>query len=218
MKGAIFDLDGTLLDSMWLWDSLAYKYLLSIGINPPRDLDKQLEELTLREACVYMKEKFNIRYTPDKIKEDIESLLTDYYANKLQLKPYTLEILKEFKNRGIKMVIATSTDKHLVLMALNRHGIYDYFEFIQTVEDVGISKGNPKFFEITINKLGLNPEEIWVFEDALYPMISAKKCGLNIVAVKDESALKDLEKIKEVADIYIDNFSQLGVDKLWKSC
>lgn len=218
MKGAIFDLDGTLLDSMWLWDSLAYKYLLSIGINPPRDLDKQLEELTLREACVYMKEKFNIRYTPDKIKEDIESLLTDYYANKLQLKPYTLEILKEFKNRGIKMAIATSTDKHLVLMALNRHGIYDYFEFIQTVEDVGISKGNPKFFEITINKLGLNPEKIWVFEDALYPMISAKKCGLNIVAVKDESALKDLEKIKEVADIYIDNFSQLGVDKLWKNC
>lgn len=218
MKGAIFDLDGTLLDSMWLWDSLAYKYLLSIGINPPKDLDKQLEELTLREACVYMKEKFNIRYTPDKIKEDIESLLTDYYANKLQLKPYTLEIVKEFKNRGIKMAIATSTDKHLVLMALNRHGIYDYFEFIQTVEDVGISKGNPKFFEITINKLGLNPEEIWVFEDALYPMISAKKCGLNIVAVKDESALKDLEKIKEVADIYIDNFSQLGVDKLWKNC
>lgn len=218
MKGAIFDLDGTLLDSMWLWDSLAYKYLLSIGINPPKDLDKQLEELTLREACVYMKEKFNIRYTPDKIKEDIESLLTDYYANKLQLKPYTLEIVKEFKNRGIKMAIATSTDKHLVLMALNRHGIYDYFEFIQTVEDVGISKGNPKFFEITINKLGLNPEEIWVFEDALYPMISAKKCGLNIVAVKDESALKDLEKIKEIADIYIDNFSQLGVDKLWKNC
>lgn len=218
MKGAIFDLDGTLLDSMWLWDSLAYKYLLSIGINPPKDLDKQLEELTLREACVYMKEKFNIRYTPDKIKEDIESLLTDYYANKLQLKPYTLEILKEFKNRGIKMAIATSTDKPLVLMALNRHGIYDYFEFIQTVEDVGISKGNPKFFEITINKLGLNPEKIWVFEDALYPMISAKKCGLNIVAVKDESALKDLEKIKEVADIYIDNFSQLGVDKLWKNC
>lgn len=218
MKGAIFDLDGTLLDSMWLWDSLAYRYLLSIGINPPRDLDKQLEELTLREACVYMKEKFNIRYTPDKIKEDIESLLTDYYANKLQLKPYTLEILKEFKNRGIKMAIATSTDKHLVLMALNRHGIYDYFEFIQTVEGVGISKGNPKFFEITINKLGLNPEKIWVFEDALYPMISAKKCGLNIVAVKDESALKDLEKIKEVADIYIDNFSQLGVDKLWKNC
>lgn len=218
MKGAIFDLDGTLLDSMWLWDSLAYKYLLSIGINPPKDLDKQLEELTLREACVYMKEKFNIRYTPDKIKEDIESLLTDYYANKLQLKPYTLEILKEFKNRGIKMAIATSTDKPLVLMALNRHGIYDYFEFIQTVEDVGISKGNPKFFEITINKLGLNPEKIWVFEDALYPMMSAKKCGLNIVAVKDESALKDLEKIKEVADIYIDNFSQLGVDKLWKNC
>ena len=218
MKGAIFDLDGTLLDSMWLWDSLAYKYLLSIGINPPKDLEKQLEELTLREACVYMKEKFNIRYTPDKIKEDIESLLTDYYANKLQLKSYTLEILKEFKNRGIKMAIATSTDKHLVLMALNRHGIYDYFEFIQTVEDVGISKGNPKFFEITINKLGLNPEEIWVFEDALYPMISAKKCGLNIVAVKDESALKDLEKIREVADIYIDNFSQLGVDKLWKNC
>ena len=79
---------------------------------------------------------------------------------------------------------------------------------------VGLSKGKPEFFQTVINRLGLGPKEIWVFEDALHCMISAKKCGLNIVATKDESALSDLKKIKEISDIYIEDFSQLEVEDL----
>ncbi len=217
MKGAIFDLDGTLLDSMWLWESLADNYLLSIGIEPPKDLGESLKVLTLKEACFYIKERFRLKDTPDEINQDMEKLLADYYSNRLQLKLYVLEILEEFKSRNIKMAIATATDEHLVSMVLNRYGIKDYFEFIQTVENVGLSKSQPKYFEIAINRLGLKSEEVWLFEDALHCIVSAKKAGLKVVAVKDKSALDDLEKIKKLADIYIEDFSQLEVDKLWKN-
>ena len=217
MKAGIFDLDGTLIDSMGLWESLADNYLLSIGIEPPKDLGESLKELTLEESTFYMKKRFKLKSTPYEIKRDIEKILADYYANRFQLKPYVLETLEEFKKRNIKMIIATATDEHLVSMVLDRHGIKDYFEFIQTSDNTGLSKGQPKFFQIAINSLGLDPKDIWVFEDALHCILSAKKCGLNVVAIRDESALLDLEEIKEVSDIYIDNFSQLEVEKLWKS-
>lgn len=217
MKGAIFDLDGTLLDSMWLWESLAENYLLSIGIKPPKNLSESLKDLTLREASIYIKKRFNIKKTFEEINEDMEKLLADFYGNHLQLKPYVLDILKEFNNKKIKMAIATATDEHLVSMALNRHGIKEYFEFIQTAENVGLSKSQPKFFEMAINRIGLKSEEVWVFEDALHCIVSAKKVGLKIVAVKDKSALDNLEEIKRMADIFIEDFSQLEVDKLWRN-
>lgn len=217
MKAGIFDLDGTLIDSMWLWENLADNYLLSIGIEPPKDLGESLKELTLEESTFYMKKRFKLKSTPCEIKRDIEKILADYYANRFQLKPYVLETLEEFKKRNIKMIIATATDEHLVSMVLDRHGIKDYFEFIQTSDNTGLSKGQPKFFQIAINSLGLDPQDIWVFEDALHCILSAKKCGLNVAAIKDKSALSDLEKIKEISDIYIDNFSQLEVEKLWKN-
>lgn len=217
MKAVIFDLDGTLVDSMWLWESLADNYLLSIGIEPPKDLGEILKELTLKEAAFYMKERFNIESTPHEINEDMGNLLADYYANRLQLKPYVLEVLKEFKNRNIIMVIATATDEHLVEAVLNMHDIGGYFEFIQTCNNIGLSKGQPEFFQIIIDRLKLDPKEMWVFEDALYCMVSAKKAGLNIVAVEDKSSLSDLEKIKKISDMYIENFSQLEVGRLWKN-
>ena len=217
MKAVIFDLDGTLVDSMWLWESLADNYLLSIGIEPPKDLGEILKELTLKEAAFYMKERFNIESTPHEINEDMGNLLADYYANRLQLKPYVLEVLKEFKNRNIIMVIATATDEHLVEAVLNRHDIGGYFEFIQTCNNIGLSKGQPEFFQIIIDRLKLDPKEMWVFEDALYCMVSAKKAGLNIVAVEDKSSLSDLERIKKISDMYIENFSQLEVGRLWKN-
>ncbi len=217
MKAGIFDLDGTLIDSMWLWENLADNYLLSIGIEPPKDLGESLKELTLKEAAIYMKKRFKLKNTSYEINRDIEKLLADYYANRFQLKPYVLETLEEFKNKNIKMIIATATDEHLVSMVLDRHGIKDYFEFIQTSHKVGLSKGKPEFFQIAIDRLGLDPNDIWVFEDALYCILSAKKCGLNVVAVRDKSALSDLEEIKKVSDIYIDDFSQLEVEKLWKN-
>lgn len=215
MKGAIFDVDGTILDSMWVWDSLSIDYLLSMGINPRKNLNKCLKSLSFEEGCLYIKKTYELEISLDKIKKDMEATLADYYANYFDLKPYVLETLEELKNKNVKIAIATAIDEDLVSMALNRHGILDYFEFIQTEQNVGLSKSNPEFFKVAINRLGIEPNNIWVFEDALHCIISAKKCNLNVVAIKDKSALNDLIKIKDMSNIYIDNLSKLNLDKLW---
>lgn len=217
MRAAIFDLDGTLVDSMGLWESLADYYLLSIGIEPPKDLSGALSKLTVDEGILYLKRRFNLKTTIEEINQSLEEILTDYYKNRIQLKPYVREVLEEFKSKNIIMALATATDEYFVSMVLNRYGIRKYFTFIQTSQNVGLSKSQPEFFQIAIERLGVEPEKIWVFEDALHCMVSAKECGLNIVAVEDKWAFPDLKEIKEISDIYIENFSQLEVEKLWKN-
>lgn len=217
MKAAIFDLDGTLVDSMGLWENLADYYLLSIGIEPPKDLSRALSELTVDEGILYLKRRFNLKSTIEEVNQSLEDILIDHYKNKIQLKPYVREILEKFKSKNIIMALATATDEYFVSMVLNRYGIRKYFTFIQTSQNVGLSKSQPEFFQIAIERLGVEPEKIWVFEDALHCMVSAKECGLNIVAVEDKWAFPDLKEIKEISDIYIENFSQLEVEKLWKN-
>ena len=214
MKGAIFDLDGTLIDSMWFWEKLVDDYLLSVGIEPPEDLRDVLKELSLLEGCFYMKDRFNMAKTPEEINAEIEELLESYYADKFLLKPYVLETLEDFKSRKIKMCLATATEDKLVSKVFNRLRIGEYFDFIQTSNNTGIGKKDTRFFQLAIDRLSLNPEDIWVFEDALHCIVAAKKTGLNVVAIADNSALKDFDEIKKYADICIDDFSQLDIDNL----
>jgi HAD superfamily hydrolase (TIGR01509 family) len=214
MKAAIFDMDGTLLDSMWVWEKLADEYLLSIGVNPPSDLREHLKPLSLLDSCYYMKETLKIDKSPKQMNQEMEGILEGYYKEKFQLKPFVKETLDLLKSKGIRMCVATATDDRLVEMALSRLRIMDYFEFIQTSNSCGIGKKDPRFFKLTIEKLNLDPKEIWVFEDAVHCVISAKKCGLNVVAIKDESASDDIEEIKKYADVYIRNFSELNIEEL----
>ncbi|WFA09092.1 HAD family phosphatase [Tissierella sp. Yu-01] len=214
MKAAIFDMDGTLLDSMWVWEDLADEYLLSIGVEPPFDLREHLKPLSLLDGCYYVKENLSVDKTPEEMNKDMEEILEKYYRERFQLKPYVKETLELLKNKGIRMCVATATDDRLVEMALGRIGIMDYFEFIQTSNSCGIGKKDPKFFQIAIDKLNLAPNDIFVFEDAVHCVISAKNCGLNVVAIADESAKDDVEEIKKYADLYINDFSELDLEKL----
>nr|WP_283244269.1 HAD family hydrolase [Wansuia hejianensis] len=199
---------------MWLWKELANKYLLSIGITPPEDLRESLKELSLLEACNYMKDRFKIQKTAKKINSEMEDILSNYYAKEFQLKPYVLDTLRKLKEKNIRMCLATATEDRLVLLALDRLEIRDYFEFIQTCNNTGLGKWQKEFFQLAIDRLQIDPEDIWVFEDALHCIISAKKCGLNVVGIYDDSAIEDMDSIKELVDIYIKDFSQLEVESL----
>lgn len=214
MKAAIFDMDGTLLDSMWIWEKLAYNYLESIDIVPPNDLREKLKPLSLLEGCYYMKDKFKLQMSAEQINHEMEKLLEIYYAEKFELKPYAKEVLDKLKTNNIKMCLATATADNLVSMALKRLGIENYFKFIQTSNNAGIGKQNPEFFKMVIKKLNFDARDIWVFEDALHCIKSAKECGLNVVAVKEDSAKKDLEEIKKNADIFINDFNDLKIENL----
>lgn len=217
MKGAIFDLDGTLIDSMWIWNELSLKYLKSLGVkNSPKNLNQTLATLTLKEGFSYLKETFQLEKTEDEIRDDLKKILEVYYKNHFDLKAGVLELLKELKNREVKMILGTATDEDLALMALKRHGIEDFFEVIQTEENTGLSKGNSKFFEVAIGKLDIEPSRIWVFEDALHCILSAKESGLNVLAIKDNYSKSHWKEIKENSDIYIKSFDHFDVDRLWR--
>ena len=152
MKAAIFDLDGTLLDSMWIW--------VSIGIEPPKDLREKLKPLSLLKGCHYIKDRFNINKTAEQINDEMEKLLESYYSSKFELRPYVKETLEKFKGNNIRMCVATATAEHLVLKAFDRLGIGNYFEFIQTCNNTGIGKFDPEFFKLAINRLNIEPRDM----------------------------------------------------------
>ena len=217
MEAAIFDLDGTIVDSMWLWSSLADRFLLSMGIEPPAGgFFRRFRKMTLDESCQYMQENFDIGRDASEIKRGIEELIAVHYREKFKPKPHVLEILEEFRDRQIRMVLATASYESMANIVLERYSIGDYFEFVQTVDNTGLKKSGPEFFQLIIDRLDIEPESIWAFEDALHCIESAKRCNLNIVAIEDESASADRERIKEIADIYIEDFSQLDIDELFE--
>ncbi|OLS03212.1 HAD family hydrolase [Tissierella creatinophila] len=208
MKAAVFDFDGTLADSMEFWENLAKNYLESIEIKAEDDLNKALEKLTLDEGISYMKERYSIKKDNNTIKDEMDNLLLNYYKNKVQLKPYVIEFLDRLKTKETRIAIASVTDEKLIQSVLNRYDILDYFEFIQTCENTGLSKNDEMFFKVLYKNLNLEPGEIFLFEDSLFSMRVAKRVGLNIVGVEDSVAFKDLDKILEVSDFYIKDFKE----------
>ena len=208
MKAAIFDVDGTLVDSIEFWTNLGKNYLISLGITPREDLNKALETLTVEEGISYMQERYKIPRTLGEIKNEMDELLYSYYKKQVKLKPFVIELLEVLRQKDIKLGIASVIDEKLISSVLNRYGIYDYFEFVQTCENTGLSKDDKDFYKLLSKRLDLKAEEIFLFEDSLYCMKAAKKADLNIVAVEDDYSKKDLENIMEVADIYIKDFGK----------
>lgn len=208
MKVAIFDLDGTLFDSMWVWERLAYDFLINKGIHAPSDIREDLKEYSLRESCHVLKERYNLSETLDEINNQMEEMLKKYYFEEIQLKNGGKELLEKMDKEGIRIVAATATADWLSKAASKRLGIYDYFEIFQTCKGVGIEKFDPKFYEVIIKQLNVERNDIWLFEDALHSIKAGKECGLRIAAIREKTAKSDWSEIKENSDIVFDNFNE----------
>ncbi|HWQ72255.1 MAG TPA: thiamine phosphate synthase [Desulfitobacteriaceae bacterium] len=205
-KGFIFDLDGTLLDSMTVWDNLAEEYLSGKGVqNIPLNLKEILKPKTLLEAAEYFIENININLPPEQIVEEINLMIEEKYKFHFNAKEGVLDFLEN--NKHLKMCVATATDKHLVEHALKRLEIDEYFDFIITSREVGNGKQNPDIFLNAAEKLGLAIDEVVVFEDALHAIVTAKSAGFYTVGVYETAFANDHEEIKQIADCFIDNLN-----------
>lgn len=209
MKAAIFDMDGTLTDSMPLWKNIGVKYLESQGITPKEDLFSALKTLTLEESAAYFQKEYGINKTVQEILDGANDLLKYAYNNTIPLKPGVPELLEKLKAKGVFLCIATATDKHLAEAALKRLGILDYFSFILTCRTGDSTKRKPDIFYKLTEMTGEKPEDIWVFEDALHAAKSAKTAGLNVLAVYDDSGKRNEEELRELADIYVNSLEEL---------
>ena len=209
ITGAIFDLDGTLLDSMFIWETVGEKYLASIGIEHPEGMNKVFRFTSLRNAAETVKERFCLNMTVPEIMENVNICAKEIYVRDVKPKDGVIEFLEKLKSRNIKMCIATATDLSPVTAVLRKNNMLSYFGEIFTEAKVGYGKREPYMFREALKFLGTEKESTWIFEDALYSVTTAKKEGFPVVGIYDKSE-KHQEDLKKLSDIYIKDYSELN--------
>ena len=208
-KAAIFDLDGTLIDSMGIWKVIDEEYLNKYGFDVPENLQEEITHLTIIETAMYFKEKFNI-------KDDIETIINtwndmayNHYSNTIKLKEGVIEFLDYLRSNNIKIGLATSNTKPLLEATLKNNNIYDYFDSITISEEVGVSKANPDIYLLSAQKLNVDPKDCIVFEDIVQAVKGAKLAGMTVYSIYDESSADQKDELIKVSDKYILNYLEL---------
>ena len=212
IKGAIFDIDGTLIDSMPIWVTVADRYLESQGKQAEPDIADKVFSLTMDQSAAYMQSHYGVDRTIDEIKQGFIDVVTDFYRNEVTLKEGAKEFLDELKKRDIPMVLATVGDANLASYALNRLGILDYFTDLLTAIDFGTDKTEPLIYLKAAEKIGCKPSETAVFEDVVHALDTASKADFITVAVEDKASLKDRKKIEAVSDFYIKTYHDFRIN------
>ena len=202
IRGAIFDVDGTLLDSMFIWDTIGETYLLSIGYQPKENLNETFKNMSLHQAARYYQTEYGVTQSIDEIMDGVNAMLERYYRFEAPLKPGAAELLERLRQSGVRLCIATATDRHLVEAALNPGGVLSCFGEIFTCNEVGHGKDEPDIFEAALRFLGTEKSETVVFDDSLYAIRTAKETGFPVAAVYD-SHEKEQDKVRLLADIYL---------------
>jgi HAD superfamily hydrolase (TIGR01509 family) len=209
IKAAIFDLDGTLVDSMWVWSKIDVEYLEIKGYSLPENLRNEISHLSFSQTAVYFKKKFNLDDPVEKILEDWHNMAFNHYSTNVTLKLGVKDFLNHLKSFKIKIALATSNSIPLLEACLKNNGIYDYFDSITTTDEVSNGKDCPDVYLLAANKLGVKPKDCLVFEDILAAVQGAKAANMKVIAVKDDECLNSKEDLLKYADKYIDSFLEL---------
>ena len=213
MKYALFDCDGTLLDSMPMWINLATDVLASYGVDLPREAERETASMSHEDAAKFYADTFLDGKGAEELAKTFSDTLERNYSEVLQLKPHVREVLDQLRAQNIPMAVASSTDAYLLEMCLKRLGLRDHFLFVQTVDNSGFSKNSDEYFQLAAKKLGCAPGDILFFDDALYALERAKKNGLMTVAVQDDTQMDHDAEIRAVGDYYINDFADIEIDR-----
>lgn len=210
IKGAIFDLDGTLLDSTPMWYTIGKKYLARLGKEAAPGLDDTIHAMSLYQAACYLRDEYSLDKSAGEIMADINNMISSFYFEELKLKEGAGDFIRYMAENGIRMCIATATDRPYVEAALKRCGIMDYFSGILTCTEVGHGKDEPHIFRQGLELLGTDRENTLVFEDSCYAVLTAVKDGFRVIGIHD-SQEKRQEEIKAGAEKYIKDFSEFSL-------
>lgn len=213
IKCAIFDFDGTLFDSMSIWDNAGEIYLYSLGKEPKPSVREDVRALSLYQAACYFQKEYSLSLTADEIIAGINQTVKHFYIHEVQPKLGVIDFLDKMRRAEIFMCIATASDRYQIEAALNRCGMRQYFDAIFTSNEVGHGKDEPIIFRKAMKHFGSDRSTTVVFEDAIHAVQTAKADGFAVVAVFDESE-KRQEELRRISDCYIADFEH--AEDFWR--
>lgn len=208
-EAVIFDMDGTLVDSMGIWQDIDVDYLAGFGLTVPKDLHQEVGGKSFHETAVYFKERFQLADSVEEIEKSWNDMALQAYMYQVPFKDGVLEFLEHLKKKGIKVGIATSNSRQLVESLLLSRGIADYFHAVCTGCEVPKGKPEPDVYLKAASMLQAVPERCLVFEDIVQGIVAGKSAGMRVCAIEDAYSMEQTEEKQEMADYYIRNYYEL---------
>ena len=202
----IFDMDGSLVDSMWMWKAIDIEYLGMFKIPMPEDLQTKIEGMSFNETAVYFKEHFSIPFSLEEIMETWNRMAWDKYTHQVPLKKGIPDFLEGCRRHGIRLGIATSNSRELVENVAATHSLRNYFTSIVTGSDVERGKPAPDIYLEVAKQLDVVPGRCLVFEDIVAGILAGKNAGMRVCAVEDDYSVQDRDKKRKLADYYIEDY------------
>lgn len=211
IKSIIFDMDGTLLDSLSVWADSDKEFITNLGYSYDHSHSLAMKTMHFDSACEYLIKAFGLSMSPQEAGRQILQLVEEKYLHEINLKDGVLDFIKKAYASGIKMCVATSNKKSLAEDALKSHGITEYIEFVLTSDEVSCGKESPLIFEKAAEMLGTVSAETAVFEDSIHAVCSAKKAGFYVIGVYDPLSEDEFKEIEKNADETIKSFSEVKI-------
>ena len=210
IKGVIFDMDGTLIDSMWVWEEVDVDYVKRYQLVEPEGFYEAIEGMSFTDVAKYYKKTFpQIRDSVEQIKADWMEMGYRLYRDEVELKSGVKEFLEELKKRGIKIGIATSNDRDMTEMVLEARGILQEFDAICTSDEVKIGKPALDVYLKAAEDLGVDPKDCLIFEDVPAGLMAGKSAGMQTCAVADKFSEDQIEKKRALADYFIQDYFEV---------
>lgn len=204
---ALFDMDGTILDSMGVWANVDRHFFESRGMEIPDDYVHSISGLSFRQTAVYTKERFRLPESVDEILDEWNRMCEDEYVNHVLLKKNAKEYLLKLKSMGVKLAVATALPERLFRPALERNGVYHLFDAYASTDETGERKSTGKVYLLAAKRLQTDAKDCCVFEDILDGIQGAKRAGMKAVLVKDDASIKTRKESLEIADAYLEAYA-----------
>ncbi len=209
MKAVIFDADGTILDSMPVWDNATSNYLISIGIKPESELDEKISTMSFASACEYIIGKYRVNKTVDEMITEIVNIVADKYRYEVPLKEGAYEFIHKLHSMGVRLCVVTASERAYITDCLKRLDILQCMEFVMTCSEEKLDKNNSTIYDRARQRLGTPLEETVVFEDALHAVQAAVKGGYTVYGVYDKTMEEFIPRIKKLAKKYIYSYNEI---------
>lgn len=208
-RGFIFDFDGTLVDSMWIWDNLLIDFLKKYGYDTPQNLLEEVAYMSLNQSSEYVCSLYDLPLTPSEVYSAWNDMIYDGYACEIKLKPGAREYLRYLKSIGKVLAVATANNRELTEACLKNNGMAGFFDVYTYADEVGIGKSDPQIYIETLRRMDMTVQDAVLFEDILKALETAKSIGLDVVIAEDKSAENNRMQLKAAADLYIESFEEL---------